>query len=168
VKKAISALQKAQIAVGGVCLAIFLVSVSWQIIARFAGMAATWTEDVSLYSFIWAVFMGAAAMVWESRHFAFTSLSDNLKSEAAKGALAVLISALILFFALVMLYYGARISKQFWNYKWVGIPAFKRGPVWLCLPIAGGTMAIYSLFHVVSGVAALARGKSGADGKGGK
>jgi len=166
VKKAIAALQKAQIAVGGVCLAIFLVSVSWQIIARFAGVAATWTEDVSLYSFIWAVFMGAAAMVWENRHFAFTSLSDNLKSRAAKGVLAILISALILFFAAAMLYYGILITRQFWNYRWVGIPSFKRGPVWLCLPVAGGTMAVYSLFHVISGVIGLVKNR--AAGKGGK
>jgi len=159
--KAIAALQKAQIAAGGIFLFIFLLSVSWQILARFVGVSATWTEDVSLYAFIWAVFMGAAAMVWERRHFAFTSVSDGLKSPAAKGLLSVVISCLVLFFALCMFYYGVRIAKQFWNYRWVAIPSFKRGPVWLCLPIAGGTMAIYALSQVVTDLAGFFRLKKG-------
>jgi TRAP-type C4-dicarboxylate transport system permease small subunit len=150
IKKLVSALQKLQIAVGAICLFVFLATVLIQIFARYLGIAVTWTEDVSLYSFIWAVFMGASAMVYERKHFAFTSLGDKLKSPSAKCGLSVLISALILFFAALMLYYGARITKQFWNYHWVTIPAFKRGPVWLCLPIAGGTMSLYALYHIVS------------------
>ena len=49
------------------------------------GIAATWTEDVSMYSFIWAVFMGAGAMVYEKRHFAFTSISDMMKNDKIKS-----------------------------------------------------------------------------------
>jgi TRAP-type C4-dicarboxylate transport system permease small subunit len=147
--KIISALQKIQIAVGGIFLAIFLLTVLVQIFSRYLGIAVTWAEDVSLYAFIWSVFMGASAMVYERRHFAFTSLGDNLKSPTKKLCLSVLISALILLFAILMLFFGARIAKQFWNYRWVTIPAFKRGPVWLCLPVAGGTMAIYTVYHIV-------------------
>jgi TRAP-type C4-dicarboxylate transport system permease small subunit len=147
-KKIISVLQKIQIAVGTVCLTIFLLSVLVQIFSRYLGIAVTWTEDVSLYAFIWAVFMGAAAMVYEGKHFAFTSLADNIKSPVIKSCLSIIISALILFFAVLMLYYGVKITRQFWNYQWVTIPAFKRGPVWLCLPIAGGAMTAYSLYHI--------------------
>ena len=44
-----------------------------------------------MYSFIWAVFMGAGAMVYEKRHFAFTSVSDMLKNEKIKSVLAIII-----------------------------------------------------------------------------
>jgi TRAP-type C4-dicarboxylate transport system permease small subunit len=141
-------LQKLQIAAGTICLTVFLLTVLIQIFSRYFGIAVTWTEDVSLYAFIWAVFMGASAMVFEGKHFAFTSLRDNIKSPVCKRVLSMVISVLILFFAVLMLYYGARIAKQFWNYRWVTIPAFKRGPVWLCLPIAGGAMTVYSLYHI--------------------
>lgn len=67
-KKAISMLQQIQIAVGGFFLMIFLLTVVYQMLSRYLGIAATWTEDVSMYSFIWAVFMGAGAMVLEKKH----------------------------------------------------------------------------------------------------
>ena len=81
-KKALAYLQKLQIAAGGIFLCIFLCSVVIQMGCRYAGVAAIWTEDVSMYAFIWAAFMGAGAMVYEQRHFAFTSISDMLKNES--------------------------------------------------------------------------------------
>ena len=54
-KKAIEWMQKIQIAVGGFFLCIFLLTVVFQMLSRYIGIAATWTEDVSMYSFIWAV-----------------------------------------------------------------------------------------------------------------
>ncbi|MDR2479835.1 MAG: TRAP transporter small permease subunit [Treponema sp.] len=160
-KKAIDVMQKAQIAAGGVFLAIFLAAVVIQItariISRYISVSVTWTEDVSLYSFIWAVFMGASAMVYERRHFAFTSLSDKLSSPLGKLIVALAISLVILVFAFFMLYYGIRITKQFWNYKWITIPQFKRGPVWVCLPVAGATMAVYSASLIISDIAAFRR-----------
>jgi TRAP-type C4-dicarboxylate transport system permease small subunit len=158
IKKIISTLQRLQVIVGTLCLALFLVAVLIQIFSRYLGIAVTWTEDVSLYAFIWAVFMGASAMVFEGKHFAFTSLSDGIKSQAVKRGISMLVSVFILVFAVLILYYGARITKQFWNYRWVTIPSFKRGPVWLCLPIAGGMMTVYALYHIVSDVVKFKKG----------
>ena len=82
-KKALALIQKVQIAVAACFLLIFLVTIAFQMFSRFAGIAATWTEDVCTYSFIWAVFMGAGAMVYEKRHFAFTSIMDMMKNQKA-------------------------------------------------------------------------------------
>ncbi len=157
-KRAIDGLQKIQIAVGGLFLAIFLVTVVYQMFTRFAGISATWTEDVTMYSFIWAVFMGASAMVHAKAHFAFTSFSDLLKDEKVKRVLAILIAAIMLVFCIYMTYYGAIIAKKFWNYTWVNIPQFKRGPTWLCLPIAGVTSAIYLMNQMVAEIMTLVKG----------
>ncbi|NLB19481.1 MAG: TRAP transporter small permease [Clostridium sp.] len=159
-KKAIDLMQKIQIAIGGLFLAIFFVTIIYQMFTRFAGISATWTEDVTVYSFIWAVFMGASAMVHEKAHFAFTSFSDKLKSENIKKILAIVISLIMLVFAGLMAYYGVLIAKQFWNYTWVNIPSFKRGPTWLALPIAGVTSAIYLIEHIYSDAIFLAKGGS--------
>ena len=45
-KKAIEWMQKIQIAVGGFFLCIFLLTVVFQMLSRYIGIAATWTEDV--------------------------------------------------------------------------------------------------------------------------
>lgn len=148
-KNAIAMLQKIQIAVGGCFLCIFLVTVVIQIVCRYLGISVTWTQDVSMYAFIWAVFMGAGAMVYEKRHFAFTSVSDMLKNQAAKSVLTIIITLIMLFFSVLMVYYGILVTKQFWNYTWVTLPQFKRGPTWLCLPICGGTSAIYLIAQLI-------------------
>ena len=157
-KKAISKLQQIQIAVGGFFLMIFLLTVVFQMLSRYIGIAATWTEDVSMYSFIWAVFMGGGAMVLEKKHFAFTSISDMMKNEKAKSVLSVIISVIMLIFAVLMVYYGIKLTKQFWNYTWVNIPSFKRGPTWLCLPICGVTSSIYLVELIAEDLNVLMKG----------
>ena len=157
-KKAIAMLQRIQIAVGGFFLCIFLLTVVFQMMSRYLGIAATWTEDVSMYSFIWAVFMGAGAMVYEKRHFAFTSISDMMKDQRKKSILAVIISLIMLVFAVLMAYYGFLVTKQFWNYTWVNIPKFKRGPTWLCLPLCGITSTIYLINQIVEEIGTIVKG----------
>lgn len=157
-KKVIDMMQKIQIAIGGFFLMIFLFTVVFQMLSRYAGIAATWTEDVSMYSFIWAVFMGAAAMVYENRHFAFTSISDMMKNEKAKSVLAIIIYAVMFVFAVLMVYYGYKVAKQFWNYTWINIPSFKRGPTWLCLPICGLTSCIYLIQLTIDEIVKIAKG----------
>ncbi|MCB7319340.1 TRAP transporter small permease [Lacrimispora sp. 210928-DFI.3.58] len=155
--KVLGYLQKLQIAAGGVFLTIFLCSVVIQMGCRYVGVAAIWTEDVSMYSFIWAAFMGAGAMVYEKRHFAFTSVSDMLKNEKVKRMLSVGISIVMLVFAVLMLYYGCKITKQFWNYRWVSLPDLKRGPTWLCIPVCGGTSTLYLIGQIIEDVKSLSR-----------
>lgn len=157
-KKAVEMLQKIQIAIGGFFLLIFLLTVVYQMLSRYMGIASTWTEDVSMYSFIWAVFMGAGAMVYEKRHFAFTSISDMMKNAKVKTVLSIIISIIMLVFAVLMIYYGWKVTKQFWNYTWVNIPKFKRGPTWLCLPICGATSSIYLITHIITDIKSIAKG----------
>lgn len=157
-KKVLDTLEKIQILVAAVFLFIFLISVVTQIVTRYMGISATWTEDVSMYSFIWAVFMGAATQVYERKHFAFTSLADMMKNEKAKSILSIIISLLMLFFSVLMVYYGWQVTKQFWNYTWVNIPSFKRGPTWLCLPLCGLTSAIYLVYHIITDIQNLGKG----------
>lgn len=157
-KKALGYLQKLQIAAGGIFLSIFLCSVVIQMGCRYVGVAAIWTEDVSMYAFIWAAFMGGAAMVYEQRHFAFTSISDMMKNETLKRVLALGIAVVMLIFSLLMFYYGCKITKQFWNYRWVSLPDFKRGPTWLCIPVCGATSSLYLIGQIVEDVKALMNG----------
>lgn len=156
--KALGYLQKVQIIAGGIFLAIFLGSVVIQMVCRYLGIATVWTEDVSMYAFIWAAFMGAAAMVYEKQHFAFTSISDKLTNEKAKIILSIGISLIMLTVSVLMFYYGCRITKQFWNYRWVSIQSFKRGPTWLCIPVCGATSALYLLGQIIESVKSLIKG----------
>ncbi|MBR2209296.1 MAG: TRAP transporter small permease subunit [Synergistaceae bacterium] len=157
-KKLIDGLQKLQILIGGLFLLIFLVTVVYQIICRYMGIAAMWTEDVSMYSFIWAVFMGAAAMVHSNAHFAFTSMMDAMKSEKKKTFLQIIINLIVLTFCVLMIFYGYKAAKQFWNFRWINIPSMKRGPTWLCIPICGATASIYLIYDTCAQIKKLIKG----------
>lgn len=157
-KKALGYLQKVQIVTGGIFLSIFLGSVVIQMVCRYMGIAAVWTEDVSMYSFIWAAFMGAAAMVYEKQHFAFTSISDKLTNKKVKTILSIVIAIIMLIVSILMFYYGCQLTKQFWNYRWVSIQEFKRGPTWLCIPVCGATSTLYLIGEIIENVNSLMKG----------
>src|SRR5574344_242252 len=154
-RKLIKAMQKVEIAAAGLCLVIFLVTIVFQIITRHIGISAVWTEEIIEYSFIWSVFLGAAGMVYENRHFAFTTVADHLKTVTAKKTLSIIISVIMLVFAVLMIYYGIKAAKTFWNYKWLNIRALKRGPTWLCLPICGITSSVYLIENIIDSAAAI-------------
>ncbi|QTQ15584.1 TRAP transporter small permease [Treponema parvum] len=161
-RKIIAGMQKIQILIGGLFLLLFFITVAIQMFTRYVGIIATWTEDVEMYSFIWAVFMGASAMVYEKKHFAFTALNDSLKKVQSTKKLSIVVSVVMMIFCILMAYYGTQLTKQFWNYTWVNIPKFKRGVTWICVPIAGITSTIYLLDSIVSNCISLANSKDGA------
>lgn len=81
-----------------------------------------------------------------------------MKNEKAKSVLAIIIYAVMFVFAVLMVYYGYKVAKQFWNYTWINIPSFKRGPTWLCLPICGLTSCIYLIQLTIDEIVKIAKG----------
>ena len=152
---------KIHITISGVFLSIFFVTVVIQVVSRLlfrvlplvfpniAPVSMIWTEDVTMYSFIWSVFLGASAMIYPEKHFAFTSISDNIKSKKAKITIHLVIMALVLLFMILMIYYGCIVTKKFWNYRGTSLPQLKRGWTWLCLPVSGACGCIYLIQKIV-------------------
>ena len=140
---------KALAVIGSITLTIFFFAVLAQMFCRYLGIVALWTEEVSTYAFIFTVFMGAAALVRENKHFAFTAIADGIKNPLIKKLISILISAIILVFAYFMLVYGKQLMRKFWNYKWVSLPTMKRGYTWLCMPISAVSMMVFSAESIV-------------------
>lgn len=146
-KKIIKNIQKVQLAIGVICISIFFIAIVVQVFCRYTGVTVTWTGEVSTYSFIWSVFMGAGAMTYEKKHFAFGSLGDKLIGRK-KEMLNIFISLVVMLFSAAILYYGIIITMKFWNYTWIDIPNIKMGYTWLCVPILGLTSIIYCIDHI--------------------
>ena len=144
--------------IGSITLTIFFFAVLAQMFCRYLGIVALWTEEVSTYAFIFTVFMGAAALVRENRHFAFTAIADGIKSPVIKKLISIMISGIILVFAYFMLVYGRQLMQKFWNYKWVSLPTMKRGYTWLCMPISAVSMMVFSAESIVRQVWGLVKG----------
>ena len=144
--------------VGSVTLTIFFLAVLAQMFCRYLGVVALWTEEVSTYSFIFTVFLGAAALVRENKHFAFTAIADGIKSPLVKKIISIMIHVIVLVFAYYMFVYGKQLMQKFWNYKWVSLPSMKRGYTWLCMPISAVSMMAFSVESIINQVAAMLKG----------
>ncbi|MBQ7825208.1 MAG: TRAP transporter small permease subunit [Clostridia bacterium] len=149
---------KLLVIVGSVTLTIFFGAVLAQMFCRYLGIVALWTEEVSTYSFIFTVFLGAAALVRENKHFAFTAVSDGIKNEKVKALINLAISVIVLVFAYYMFIYGKQLMQKFWNYKWVSLPAMKRGYTWLCMPISAVSMMAFSVESIINQITAMVKG----------
>ena len=144
--------------IGSLTLTVFLGAVIAQMFCRYLGIMALWTEAVSTYSFIFTVFMGAAALVRENQHFAFTAVADGIKNEKVKALINLAISVIVLVFAYYMFVYGKQLMQKFWNYKWVSLPVMKRGYTWMCMPISAVSMMAFSVESIINQVAAMLKG----------
>lgn len=151
-------LNKVHIAISAIFLAIFLITILIQVITRLLGIAILWTQDVSIYSFIISVFLGASAMVYPEKHFAFVSLVDNIKSEKRKKVIHLCIAFFMLILMILMLYYGIIVTKKFWNYQWINVPQFRRGYTWLSLPVSGALGSYYLIVKIYYDIQDLVKG----------
>lgn len=156
--KGIDVLEKMQKYIGMFFLSIFIVVVIIQIIARYLAVSVLWTEEIAVFSFVWAVFMGASIMVRKEAHFSFDFLKTKLTG-VKKNILDLIIDLLMLGFTVYMLIYGKIIMMTFWNYNWYSLPDFKMGYVWAVIPIAAAFMSIYKIEHILSRISALKGGQ---------
>ncbi|MBQ2833275.1 MAG: TRAP transporter small permease subunit [Clostridia bacterium] len=158
ITKVIDIWAKALAVIGSITLTIFFGAVIAQMFCRYLGIMALWTEEVSTYAFIFTVFMGAAALVRENKHFAFTAISDGIKNPLIKKLISILISVIVLVFAYYMFVYGKQLMQKFWNYKWVSLPSMKRGYTWMCVPVSAVSMMVFSAESIVKQVWGLVKG----------
>lgn len=144
----IKLIERIQMTVGVVSLSIFFVAILIQITTRYLGISVIWTEEVANYSFIWAVFMGAAVMINRKEHFNFDFLLKKLQGKP-RVYLSIFNDTILLLFNIAIFCYGLQAVQSFWNYNWVSLPMLKMGYVWISLPIMALTMVIYLISHLI-------------------
>jgi TRAP-type C4-dicarboxylate transport system permease small subunit len=92
-------------------LAFITVGVFIQVCMRYLfALSFLWGEELSLFAFIWCVFLGAAINVHRRNHFALDVLATTLRGRAAALQLA-LVDLVTLFVAAVMVVEGWRFAE---------------------------------------------------------
>ncbi|WP_197715762.1 TRAP transporter small permease [Petrocella atlantisensis] len=149
IDKIAKTVQSIEILFGTLFISIFFITIIIQVFSRYLGITVSWTGEVAMYSFTWAVFLGAGAMTYEDKHFAFTSLRDRVTGKK-REMLNIFLYLIVMSFTLAILYYGVIITMKFWNYRWIDIPQMSMGYTWLCVPILGATTTLYCINHIVT------------------
>jgi len=92
-------------------LAFITAGVFVQVVLRYAfAQSFLWGEELSLFAFIWCVYLGAAICVWRRSHFAFDLFADRLKGRAA-GVQSLIVDLCVLLVAAMMLKDGWAFSE---------------------------------------------------------
>jgi TRAP-type transport system small permease protein len=124
-------------------VAILILPVSLQIIARFTDWipAYIWTEELARFLFIWMVMIGAMIGIREGTHFE-VDVWPQLGARA--NALLRLISLIfVLLFALVFIWWGIAFTR----FGWDQLSEIAELPMWtifIAWPVAGFTWLVFA------------------------
>ena len=124
-------------------VAILIVPVSLQIIARFTDWIPSyiWTEELARFLFIWMVMIGAMIGIREGTHFE-VDVWPQLGARA--NALLRLTSLVfVLLFALVFVWWGIAFTR----FGWDQLSEIAELPMWMIFiawPVAGFTWLVFA------------------------
>jgi TRAP-type transport system small permease protein len=93
-------------------LAFITIGVFIQVVLRYVfAMSFLWGEELSLFAFIWCVYLGTAVCSWRHTHFSFDIFSEILGGRAA-GVQRLLVDLCVVSVTLVMMITGWQFSQM--------------------------------------------------------
>ncbi|KYH33110.1 TRAP transporter small permease [Neomoorella mulderi] len=127
--------------------AAFVIIVFAQVIFRYVlNNSLTWAEEFARYVFIWIVFLAGAIAVKRGSHMEL-DLFVNFLPRLPRFIVHCFSLVVVMAFSAFITYEGWLLAQKTWN---TPSPAMQipMGLVYLCLPIGGVVIIIYSLFAI--------------------
>ena len=123
-------------------VAILVVPVSLQIVARYTQLIPSyiWTEEMSRFLFIWMIMLGAMIGIREGTHFEVDVWPEL--GRRANAALRIVSHLFVLVFALVFLYWGIRFVEFGW-YQESELAELPMPFIFIAWPLAGATWLLF-------------------------
>jgi TRAP-type transport system small permease protein len=123
-------------------VAILVVPVTIQVIARFTQWIPhwIWTEELARFLFIWMVMLGAMVGVRDGSHFE-VDVWPALKPRA-HALLSVVSDCFVLVFALVFVWYGIKFAQFGWN-QTSELADLPMGFIFVAWPLTGLTWLLF-------------------------
>jgi TRAP-type transport system small permease protein len=123
-------------------VAVLIVPVTMQIVARFTALipAFIWTEELARFLFIWMVMLGAMIGIREGTHFEVDVWPELAPRPTA--LLRIVSHVCVLVFALVFIWWGI----EFTRFGWDQLSEIAELPMWtifVAWPIAGATWVLF-------------------------
>lgn len=135
------------------CLVFMMMAIAsltmYQIIMRYGlSKSSSWSEEAIRFTFIWCSFLAVAIGIREKIHIGI-NIVVLLFSDRVQRIIEILSYLLIVAFASLLVFYGARLvsSTQFQSSPALGIPM---SWVYLSVPTMGALVVFYSTLEIVS------------------
>jgi TRAP-type C4-dicarboxylate transport system permease small subunit len=111
VERYLGSLERLLLPVLAALLAFITIGVFIQVVLRYVfATSFLWGEELSLFAFIWCVFLGSCVCSWRRTHFAFDLFEDRLKGRVA-AAQRLLVNLSVLTVTVVMVITGWQFSQ---------------------------------------------------------
>jgi TRAP-type C4-dicarboxylate transport system permease small subunit len=123
-------------------VAILVVPVTLQIVARYTHLIPSyiWTEEMSRFLFIWMIMLGAMIGVREGTHFEVDVWPEL--GRRANAALRIVSHLFVLVLALVFLYWGIKFVEFGW-YQESELAELPMPFIFVAWPLAGATWLVF-------------------------
>lgn len=142
------------------CLAVCMVVLFGNAIARQLGYPIRFANDVALASFAYIAFIGADLAYRNNKLARVELLTSSLPPRMRKALeLFVLLISLVLF--VLMLYLGVQLLFRSWARPIPSLPNISYGWIIASIPIGSGLMIITTLMKLVEAVKGEQSGESG-------
>jgi len=133
-------------------MALLVVDVVWGVFTRYAlGEQAKWTEELARFLLVWVALLGGAVAFRTKSHLGVDYFVNRLHPDARKGT-AVVAHLAVLFFAVVVLLVGGAevVSEALALEQTTPALGWKMGYVYLCLPISGFFVMLYTMDNLMA------------------
>lgn len=132
----------------GLLIAMLIVPVAMQVIARYTGLIPVylWTEELATFIFIWIVMLGSMIAVWERTHFDVHVIPEATSRWGIliqQGFVLIMVTA----FALLFAWYGIGYAK-FGSIQQSVMMQVNLLVTFITVPLAGFVWAAFSLFRL--------------------
>ncbi|MBP5981228.1 MAG: TRAP transporter small permease [Halomonas sp.] len=146
-------LEKILLCLAGSLFAAFILIVLYQVVARnYLKISVSWTDEVAMACFIWAVFIGAAVAVRKRKHYVIDIFPSQFVVTQRVLRLFGSLACLPLIYVLVV--HGNILVDMGWNRRSVALGT-PMAYVFAALPVAGIAMFLFSIEVIYDDMLAL-------------
>ena len=137
--------------IAGISIFVMSLIIPWGIFTRYVlGTGSQWPEPIATLLMVVFTFLGAAAGYRANAHIAVAMVTGKLPT-SVQAILARAMDVLMLFIAIFMTWYGAKLCMETWNQSIGQLPWMPVGVTYLPVPIGGAITALFVLERLVYG-----------------
>ncbi|HHV58230.1 MAG TPA: TRAP transporter small permease [Firmicutes bacterium] len=136
-------------------LILLVVLVALQVVFRFIGFAAPWTEEMARFAFVYITFLGAVLALKERSHIVIDVLVDRLPS-TVRRTMGIVFGAVVAAFLLLVIWGSVITFKVNAQVTAASLPWFKMTYAYFAVLLGGILMLGYTIRDIVR----LGRGKN--------
>jgi TRAP-type C4-dicarboxylate transport system permease small subunit len=134
------------------CFSLLLLLLAGNVFVRYFPVAAFyWFDEVVEWMFAWMVFFGAAALWARNEHFRLDWISKKLEGTPAGSITAAALELVSLFFICIFFYQALRLTML--ARDWTPVFNVSRRYLYVCMPISGLIMVMYSIRNFLREIA---------------